>query len=50
MCFWNDTKVTGLSFEEVCKLQMEADGEDPCDKETEARVEVTRLVPQLHAA
>ena len=49
MSSWNDTQLTGMSFEEVCSLQTEAYGQGLCGKETEARVEVTRLVLLVHA-
>lgn len=44
MTQWNDKKVTGMSFEGVCKLLMETEGQSSHCEETEATVELTRLV------
>lgn len=43
---WNGKKVAGMSFEAVCKMMMEAEEQSlHSEEETEARVELTRLVP-----
>ena len=50
MTQWNDRKVTGMSFEAVCKLQLETEGESLDSERTEARVELIRLVSGYTAA
>lgn len=50
MTQWNDRKVAGMSFEAVCKLQLETEGESLDSERTEARVELIRLVSGYTAA
>ena len=50
MTQWNDRKMTGMSFEAVCKLLLETEGESLNSERTEARVELIRLVSGYTAA